>query len=52
VLNETLKMITRCQCQSGCPSCIGMDTVSETSKNDAIKIIESFLQPSHTGKEV
>lgn len=46
VFEETKKMITRCQCESGCPSCIGTDTISETAKRDAIKIIEAFLKSS------
>ncbi|MFL6558094.1 MAG: Zn-binding domain-containing protein, partial [Bacillus sp. (in: firmicutes)] len=46
VFEETKKMITRCQCGSGCPSCIGTDTVSDTAKNDTLKIIEAFLKPS------
>jgi DEAD/DEAH box helicase domain-containing protein len=46
VFDETKKMITRCQCESGCPSCIGTDTISETAKRDALKIIEAFLKSS------
>lgn len=46
VFEETKKMITRCQCESGCPSCIGTDTISETAKRDALKIIEAFLKSS------
>ncbi|MEY2192231.1 DEAD/DEAH box helicase [Neobacillus sp. BF23-41] len=46
VFEETKKMITRCQCGFGCPSCIGTDTVSDTAKNDTLKIIEAFLKPS------
>src|SRR3954452_7179575 len=44
VFDETLKMINHCQCQSGCPSCIGADTVGETAKKDTINIIKTFLQ--------
>jgi DEAD/DEAH box helicase domain-containing protein len=46
VFAETKKMITGCQCESGCPSCIGTDTVSLTAKGDTLKIIEAFLKPS------
>ncbi|MDN3016750.1 DEAD/DEAH box helicase [Paenibacillus sp. BSR1-1] len=52
VFAETKKMINRCQCETGCPSCIGTDTVSEYAKKDALKIIESFLQSSISDKEV
>ncbi|WP_317851457.1 DEAD/DEAH box helicase [Neobacillus bataviensis] len=52
VFAETKKMINRCQCESGCPSCIGTETVSESAKKDALKIIDSFLQSSISDKEV
>lgn len=47
VFTETKKMIENCKCQTGCPSCIGTDTVSETAKYDTLKIIEAFLNPSY-----
>lgn len=47
VFEETKKMIDNCKCQSGCPSCIGTDTVGENAKNDTLRIIESFLNPSN-----
>lgn len=46
VFSETKKMITGCKCEFGCPSCIGTDTVSESAKQDALKIIEAFLKSS------
>jgi DEAD/DEAH box helicase domain-containing protein len=52
VFAETKKMIAHCLCVSGCPSCIGTDAASKTAKKDAMKIIESFLPPSHSDKEV
>ncbi|MEH7331334.1 DEAD/DEAH box helicase [Neobacillus drentensis] len=52
VFAETKEMINRCQCESGCPSCIGTETVSESAKKDALKIIDSFLQSSISDKEV
>ena len=42
VLDEAGKIVSRCQCEHGCPSCIGADTVSDTAKNDTLKIIHSF----------
>lgn len=44
VLEETKKMLHRCQCEHGCPSCIGVDAAGDTAKLDAFKIIEAFLQ--------
>lgn len=52
VFTETKKMINQCFCESGCPSCIGTDTVSDTAKMDAIKIIDAFLNPPETKGEV
>ncbi|MED3563620.1 DEAD/DEAH box helicase [Bacillus xiapuensis] len=46
VFEETRKMLEVCQCESGCPSCIGADTISELAKKDAINIINAFVQPS------
>jgi DEAD/DEAH box helicase domain-containing protein len=46
VFAETKKMIENCKCHTGCPSCIGADTVSETAKYDTLKIIEAFLNPT------
>jgi len=50
VLTEALNMIGRCQCESGCPSCIGTEAISETAKQDAVDVIEAFL-PSKGEKE-
>ncbi|MEH7437174.1 DEAD/DEAH box helicase [Neobacillus drentensis] len=52
VFIETKNMINRCQCESGCPSCIGTDTVSETAKKDALNILEAFLRVSEIDKDV
>ncbi|MFS0776349.1 DEAD/DEAH box helicase [Neobacillus sp. 3P2-tot-E-2] len=47
VFSETKKMIDNCKCQTGCPSCIGTDSVGETAKRDTLKIIEAFINPSN-----
>ncbi|WP_144547392.1 DEAD/DEAH box helicase [Bacillus sp. X1(2014)] len=47
VFMETKNMINGCQCEYGCPSCIGTDTVSEAAKKDVLKIIEAFLKSSN-----
>jgi DEAD/DEAH box helicase domain-containing protein len=52
VFIETKNMINRCQCESGCPSCIGTDTVSETAKKDALNILEAFLRVAEIDKDV
>jgi len=52
VFQESLKMIHQCQCQSGCPSCIGADTVGQTVKKDTVNILETFLYTPLSGEEV
>jgi DEAD/DEAH box helicase domain-containing protein len=42
VFEGTKKMIENCQCEHGCPSCVGAEAVSETAKLDVLKIIHSF----------
>ena len=44
ILKEARDMVERCQCDTGCPSCIGSDTTSESGKRDVIKMIHLFLQ--------
>jgi len=44
IMEETKDMVENCQCQSGCPSCIGTDTFSEKAKIDVIRMINSFLE--------
>jgi DEAD/DEAH box helicase domain-containing protein len=43
VLNNAKKMIDGCQCQHGCPSCIGAETIGDTAKKDTLKVLETFL---------
>ena len=52
VFSETKKMVDRCQCEFGCPSCIGTETISESAKKDALNIINSFLKSFTLNKEV
>ncbi len=46
VLSETQTMIKRCHCEHGCPSCIGTDTQSLSTKSDVLKILRLFLSES------
>jgi DEAD/DEAH box helicase domain-containing protein len=43
ILEETKQMIEHCQCENGCPSCIGTDTSNESAKKDVLKILQLFL---------
>jgi DEAD/DEAH box helicase domain-containing protein len=44
VLADAKKMIERCHCEHGCPSCIGAETIGDTAKKDTLSIIDSFLK--------
>lgn len=46
VFEEAKKLIERCQCEQGCPSCVGADVVGDFAKRDTLKIINSFLNNS------
>lgn len=48
VLEESKKMLNRCQCEHGCPSCIGADAVGDSAKVDAVMVIEAFLGSEET----
>ena len=39
VLKEAKKMINNCSCDDGCPSCIGTESHSTSSKRDCLKIL-------------
>ncbi|PLS16308.1 ATP-dependent helicase [Bacillus sp. M6-12] len=42
ILHETTQMIERCQCETGCPSCVGTDSASHTAKRDAVQLLKLF----------
>ncbi|MFE8702186.1 DEAD/DEAH box helicase [Cytobacillus sp. FJAT-54145] len=42
VLQDAVGMIERCQCEQGCPSCIGTDVSTESGKSDVLKILRKF----------
>ncbi|QED48389.1 DEAD/DEAH box helicase [Cytobacillus dafuensis] len=42
VLMEAGEMVNKCQCDDGCPSCIGTDTSSDTAKRDVQSILAIF----------
>jgi DEAD/DEAH box helicase domain-containing protein len=46
VLKETKQMVQNCQCEHGCPSCIGIESESETVKKDVLKLLDVFLSGS------
>ncbi|MDP4171986.1 MAG: DUF1998 domain-containing protein, partial [Bacillota bacterium] len=48
VFKETRKMVSGCVCESGCPSCVGAEAVSDTAKRDTLKIIDFFLQTAQS----
>ncbi|RHW41294.1 DEAD/DEAH box helicase [Neobacillus notoginsengisoli] len=50
VLEQAGSMIENCLCESGCPSCIGMDTSTETAKRDALRIVHLYLNSARRAR--
>jgi DEAD/DEAH box helicase domain-containing protein len=42
LLTDAEQIINHCGCESGCPSCVGMEATGEDGKQLALKIIELF----------
>ncbi|KAB2338279.1 DEAD/DEAH box helicase [Cytobacillus depressus] len=42
LLTEAKAMVGKCQCEEGCPSCIGIESTHKTAKMDVLDILESF----------
>lgn len=42
VLNQTKQLIVNCSCESGCPSCIGMEAQGEYAKSDALVLLQQL----------
>jgi DEAD/DEAH box helicase domain-containing protein len=44
VLLEARNLVENCRCESGCPSCIGTDSLSEKAKSDVLKLLSIFSE--------
>jgi len=45
LLEKTMRVITRCECRAGCPSCVGpVKEVGEKSKEVALALLEKILE--------
>ena len=45
LLEKTMRLISRCECQSGCPSCVGpIKEVGEKSKEVALALLREILK--------
>ncbi|MDR7244909.1 DEAD/DEAH box helicase [Priestia megaterium] len=42
VLSQTNQLIVNCSCESGCPSCIGMEAQREHAKSDALVLLQQL----------
>lgn len=52
LLGNTLKMMGTCQCESGCPSCVGpVGEVGERGKTVAIRFVESLLSGAEQSQD-
>lgn len=39
ILTETERLVKNCHCESGCPSCIGMESAGKDAKKNALKLL-------------
>jgi DEAD/DEAH box helicase domain-containing protein len=45
LLEKTMRLISRCECRSGCPSCVGpVKEVGEKSKEVALALLRKILK--------
>jgi len=45
LLEKTMRLITRCECRAGCPSCVGpVKEVGEKSKEVALALLRKILK--------
>ena len=45
LLEKTMRLISRCECRSGCPSCVGpVKEVGEKSKEVAVVLLREILK--------
>ncbi|MGG0462789.1 DEAD/DEAH box helicase [Priestia aryabhattai] len=42
VLSQTNQLIVNCSCESGCPSCIGMEAQGKHAKSDALVLLQQL----------
>jgi DEAD/DEAH box helicase domain-containing protein len=48
ILEQAEKMVEQCQCESGCPSCIGTDAMNIHAKKDVKKLLSLFIEVGST----
>jgi DEAD/DEAH box helicase domain-containing protein len=48
ILEQAEKMVDQCQCESGCPSCIGTDAMNIHAKKDVKKLLSLFIEVGST----
>lgn len=44
IILQASKMVEQCQCEDGCPSCIGTDVVNNEGKSDVLKLLALFSE--------
>lgn len=42
IISEAHRLISRCPCESGCPSCIGVGGSGEQTKNNALRLLKGW----------
>ncbi|WP_338470049.1 DEAD/DEAH box helicase [Niallia sp. XMNu-256] len=47
IIKEAKSMVMNCPCEHGCPSCIGIDSSSESVKQDSLRLLSMFQMVSN-----
>ncbi|MCY8555568.1 DUF1998 domain-containing protein [Bacillus haynesii] len=42
IVSEAHRLISRCPCESGCPSCIGVGGSGDQTKNNALRLLKGW----------
>lgn len=42
IISEAHRLISRCPCESGCPSCIGVGGSGDQTKNNALRLLKGW----------
>jgi DEAD/DEAH box helicase domain-containing protein len=44
IIKQASNMVEQCRCETGCPSCIGMDVVTNEGKSNVLKLLALFSE--------
>lgn len=47
LFDEAKAIISRCHCESGCPSCVGIESIEENAKEIALKLLKMYQEEKY-----